>query len=267
MTTENIKPKSTAAEEVKSILQIIVIAMIIRTFIVEPFFIPSPSMENTLMTGDYVFSTKYSYGFSRYSLPFGPRIFDGRILGSEPHYGDITVFHSDHDPTMFRFIKRVVGLPGDRIQVKRGSLYINDIEAKKTFVKQFKRNGHTYNQYIEQIPNGPSHYILHLADDPMLLSNAKHNNTQEVIVPDGYYFMMGDNRDQSADSRSRMGPISYEDLISKAQFVFFSASKLFWLSSGTWTDQLLQVWYWVESIEWNRMFKSVYSIDDEIIVE
>ena len=263
MSTTKNHNKSGATEELKSIFQIVVIALVIRTLIVEPFFIPSPSMESTLMTGDYIFSTKYSYGYSRYSLPFGFRIFDGRILASEPHSGDIAVFHSDHDPTMFRYIKRIVGLPGDKIQVRQGVLYINGIEAQKAFVKQFKNNGHTYNQYIETLPNGLQHYILHLVDDPLLMTTAPHNNTSEVTVPEGEYFMMGDNRDQSADSRSAMGTITDEDLISKAQFTFFSAEKLFWLSKGSWTDQLLQAGYWINSIQWGRMFKSVYSIDDE----
>lgn len=250
-----------AKEEVKSILQIVVIAMCIRIFLIEPFFIPSPSMETSLMTGDYIFSTKYTYGFSRYSFPFGLRIFDGRVFGSKPQYGDIVVFHASHDPKIFRYIKRLVGLPGDKIKMHNNILYINGVEVKREFIGRKEYNGKAYNQYTETLPSGLTYNVQYLADGNEGQLNAEKYMVKEWIVPEGHYFLMGDNRDQSADSRYRMGTIPFENLISKAQFIFFSTEQLLWLDKGSWTDQLLQFGRWVSSIRFGRMFKSVYSYD------
>src|SRR4051812_32105878 len=216
-------------EIVKTIIYAVLIAMVVRTLAYEPFNIPSGSMVPTLLVGDYLFVSKFSYGFSRYSLPFGLPLFSGRIylpFSQRPQRGDVAVFKLPTDPST-DYIKRIVGLPGDHIQMRHGQLYINDqqVTRKPAGDYIYEENGSSVvlHRYIEQLPRGPSeapyeHPIIKIGD------NGPLDNTQVYEVPADHYFAMGDNRDNSQDSRvlSAVGYVPAENLVGKAQFLFFS---------------------------------------------
>ncbi len=236
-------------ETVKTIVYALLIALVIRTFFFQPFNIPSGSMENTLLIGDYLFVEKFAYGYSRHSFPFSLAPFSGRIFGSDPQRGDVVVFKmpdpkSDH--YMDDYIKRVIGLPGDTVQMIQGQLYINDKPVPKVFVAndvETDQYGATRpaKRYRETLPNGKSYAVLDLGDGP-------GDNTQIYKVPLGHYFMMGDNRDDSADSRREMGGFGFlpaEDLEGKAELIFFS------IDGG---DPIWQFWEWPWEIRYHRMF-------------
>jgi signal peptidase I len=201
MATTKAKPRRHSnawVENIKTIIYAGLIAVAVRTVAFEPFNIPSGSMIPTLLVGDYLFVSKYSYGYSSYSLPFAPLLFSGRIFGSLPKRGDVVVFKYPRD-TSVDYIKRVIGLPGDRIQVRQGQLYINgelsprqpegDYLADDNGIKMMRK------MYQETLPNGVKHDILKERDDGWV------NNTPEYLVPAGRVFVLGDNRDNSADSR------------------------------------------------------------------
>src|SRR5215831_16394784 len=207
------------AETVRVVFHALIIALVIRTFLFQPFNIPSGSMKATLLVGDYLFVSKYSYGYSHYSIPLSPPLFSGRIFGSEPQRGDVVVFRLPKDDST-DYIKRVIGLPGDRIQMKDGVLYINGTAVKKERVEDFvdDENGERVRRFRETLPNGVVYETLDLQDNGFL------DNTQEYLVPAGHYFMMGDNRDNSTDSRvlAAVGYVPFENLVGKAQIIFFS---------------------------------------------
>ena len=204
-----------------AILWAAVIAIVVRSLLFEPFSIPSGSMFPTLKIGDYLFVKKYSYGYSKYSFPLGLIDFDGRIFEDLPDRGDIVVFRKPHQEGI-DYIKRVIGLPGDEIQMKEGKLYINDQRVPEDMIgmETITENGErfTYQKYIEDLPNGPEHFIYEISDDQPL------DNTQRFVIPEGYFFAMGDNRDASLDSRviDNVGFVPVENLIGKAAFFFFS---------------------------------------------
>jgi signal peptidase I len=240
---------SAISEAIKTVIWAVVIALVVRTVAYEPFNIPSGSMIPTLLIGDYLFVSKYSYGYSRFSLPFGSYIpLHGRVLGSVPTRGDVAVFKLPSDPSI-DYIKRIIGLPGDTIQVTHGQLYINGKEVERQKIGPYLIEGEgppiEATLYKETLPNGVSHDILKLYDEEGL------NNTPEYKVPEGYVFAMGDNRDNSQDSRvlNAVGFIPLENLVGRAEVIFFSVDA---------TSPLWEVWEWPFEIRWSRLLKSIH---------
>jgi signal peptidase I len=229
-------------ETVKTVAYALLIALVIRSFLFQPFNIPSGSMENTLLIGDYLFVEKYSYGYSRYSFPFGIIPIPGRIFGSEPHRGDVIVFKLPRDNST-DYIKRLIGLPGDRIQMINDRLYINDKIVPQTRADDYIENidgfEHHVPRYVETLPGGKSHYVLDRDPD------GPADNTDVYIVPPGHYFMMGDNRDNSDDSRAGVGYVPAENLVGKAEFIFFSTNG---------TARFWEVWKWPWTVRYERLF-------------
>jgi signal peptidase I len=245
---------STLWDSVKLIIHALIIAFVVRQFFFQPFNIPSGSMKSTLLVGDYLFVSKMSYGYSRYSLTGGLNLFSGRIFGSEPKRGDVVVFKLPRDPST-DFIKRLVGLPGDEIQVRSGILYVNGQAVPKKLVgewesvDEFGRKSR-YRRFEETLPtndmkpNGVTHFTLDREPD------SPFDNTAVFKVPAGHYFMMGDNRDESNDSRARsaVGFIPYENLVGRAQIIWFSGDE-------DWS--FFKVWTWPGHIRWSRFFQLI----------
>jgi signal peptidase I len=204
----------------------LLIAFLIRTFLFQPFDVPSRSMFPTLLVGDHFFVSKYSYGYSHYSLPLSPPLFTGRIFGSEPARGDIVVFRLPKDDSI-NYVKRVVGLPGDRIQMRQGLLHINDVPVTRERLADFvgddpcgSGDAAKVKRWRETLPNGVSHETLDCVD------NGFYDNTNVYMVPAGHFFVMGDNRDNSSDSRmlSMFGYIPLENLIGRVGMIYFSST-------------------------------------------
>ena len=202
----------------------------------------------TLLVGDYLFVSKYSYGYSRHSLPLSPPIMEGRIFGAEPERGDVAVFKLPRD-NKTDYIKRLVGLPGDRLQMREGVLYINDVAVRRERVGDFvyrdsMGNAYRIPQYRETLPNGVSYDTLDL------IKNGSHDNTKVYTVPPGHYFAMGDNRDNSLDSRveSGVGLVPAENLVGRAEILFFSTD------GGA---RLWEVWKWPMATRFSRLFQFV----------
>ena len=236
-------------ENVKTIVYAGLIAVGIRTIAFEPFNIPSGSMIPTLLIGDYLFVSKYSYGYSRYSMPFAPNLFSGRIFGKLPERGDVAVFKFPRD-NQTDYIKRIVGLPGDRIQMKSGQLFINGVQvprqARGDFTAEEQGSRTVARLYVETLPNGRKHDILKMYEEGGL------NSTPEFKVPEGHVFAMGDNRDNSSDSRvmdsSGVGFVPVENLVGRAEFIFFSID-----GRAPWWE----VWEWPFEIRWNRLLHGI----------
>ncbi len=237
------------AETVRVIFHALIIALVIRTFLFQPFNIPSGSMMATLLIGDYLFVSKYSYGYSRYSFPFGPNLFSGRIWSAEPTRGDVVVFKLPRDNET-DYIKRVIGLPGDEIQMIHGVLHINGQAVKKEKIEDFVmhdgagRERHLA-RYRETLPNGVTYPVLDLVNEGI------GDNTEVYKVPENHFFMMGDNRDNSTDSRflSEVGFVPFENLLGKAKIIFFSIDEdaAFW-----------QLWKWPTDVRWSRILQMVH---------
>jgi signal peptidase I len=258
MTIDKNTKHTTLKDEAKSLLFVALIAIIIRTLILEPFFIPSGSMRDTLREGDYVFATKYNYGYSKHSFLFiTPEFMQGRVLESKPERGDVVIFRPPHKMDM-RFIKRLIGLPGDKVQMISGILYINDKAIEREYLgKIINENGDEYKRYLEILPNGVKYYAQYALSQ---VHRGLGDNTSAFNVPEGKYFFIGDNRNESGDSRMELGFVPFENFIAKAQFIFFSAKEQLWLNNGGVTDQIAQVPKWFGSMRWSRFFKNVYSL-------
>lgn len=236
------------AETVRVIIHALIIALVIRTFLFQPFNIPSGSMKATLLVGDYLFVSKYSYGYSHFSLPMSPPLFSGRIpSGWLPERGDVVVFRLPKDDSI-DYIKRVIGLPGDKIQVIDGGVVINGVPVKREPAPAFVEAEETgratpVKRWKETLPNGVTFYTLDLVD------NGFADNTQVYTVPAGQYFMMGDNRDNSTDSRfSQVGTVPFENIVGKAQIIFFSVYE---------GERAWEFWRWPFSVRWGRLFTIV----------
>jgi signal peptidase I len=233
-------------ETVSVIVQALLLALVIRTLLFQPFSIPSGSMRPTLLEGDYLFVTKWAYGYSRHSLPFSPDIFSGRIWGSDPARGDVVVFKFPPNPSL-DYIKRVVGLPGDRIQMRDGELIINGEAVKREKIGQIDNPDITevsrpVDVYRETLSNGVSYDTLDITP------NSIGDNTREFVVPEGNFFMMGDNRDNSSDSRFSVGYVPAENLVGRANIIFFS------IADGA---SPLEIWKWPTALRASRLLDFV----------
>jgi len=259
MATEKLKPKASSEaaigasgvwDTIKTVVYAVLIALFIRTVAYEPFNIPSGSMIPTLLVGDYLFVSKFSYGYSHHSLPLSPRIFSGRVFDAAPERGDVAVFKLPRDNDT-DYIKRVIGLPGDKIQMRLGRLYINGTLVKRHKIENYiDESGRSTPQFVETLPNGRQHRILEMRGD-----DGDLDNTREYAVPPGHYFMMGDNRDNSADSRVQkdMSPswVSYvpaENFVGRADLLFFSTDG----TAGWW-----RFWRWIPAMRFSRLFQVI----------
>lgn len=236
-------------ETIKTVAVAVALAVIFRSFLYEPFHIPSGSMKETLLVGDFIFVSKYSYGYSRYSFPLGLPVFEGRKLqANEPQRGDIIVFRLPSNPHI-DYIKRLIGLPGDRIQMKRGTLYINGNAVPKERVSDFMevRDGEVQRvrhvpRFRETLPNGVEYYVL---DD---FPNSEVDTTSVYTVPEGHYFFMGDNRDHSIDSRypEGVGFVPAENIVGRADVIVLSVGE---------GESLLAFWNWGSSLRLDRFWQ------------
>ncbi|MBP7190362.1 MAG: signal peptidase I [Rickettsiaceae bacterium] len=252
--------ESNFKKEAKSIGFILFIAFLIRVFIMEPFYIPSSSMKDTLVRGDYVFATKYDYGFSKYSMIFvNPDFIKGRIMSAQPERGDIIIMRPPHDMST-RYIKRLIGLPGDKVQIRNSILYINGVKVERKEIAEYKDEAGTYTKYIETLPNGVKYHVLQLKGEVGDERLRYANNTEEFVVPQGKYFFLGDNRDQSGDSRFQLGFVPFENFIAKARFFYFSTAQELWSGNLGFMSQIKQVYYWLASFRFSRFFRSVYAV-------
>ena len=240
--------KETLIDNIKTLFYAFLIAIIIRSLLIQPFYIPSSSMEPSLLVGDRLFVTKYSYGYSKHSFPFSPSIFKDRKFFTEPKRGDVVVFKTPAD-NRTDYIKRLIGLPGDRIQFLDSNLYINNSEVLKTLVSRKNeiycgKNMIDVFTFKEQLSDDKYHQSAYLKNFPF-------QNSDIFIVPKDHYFFLGDNRDCSKDSRflSSVGYVHKNNLVGKAQFIFFSSDK----SIGS----FFSFWKWNKSIRFSRFFKII----------
>jgi signal peptidase I len=247
--TKPVKPAGGIVETLRTIVYAVLIALFVRTVAYEPFNIPSGSMIPTLLVGDYLFVSKFSYGYSRYSVPFGLPLFNGRIVADPPKRGDVAVFKLPSDNAT-DYIKRVIGFPGERIQVTDGILHINGKAVERHRIEDYVMHSQfgtvqRVPQYVETMPNGTSYRIIE-TDHNM----GSMDNTPEYAVPEGHYFMMGDNRDNSLDSRAldHVGFVPFENYVGRAEILFFSTDH----SARIW-----EVWKWPFAIRYSRLFRGI----------
>ncbi len=247
MEDKSVKKEESLGETIKTVIYAIVIAGLIRSFLYEPFKIPSGSMYPTLEVGDFLFVSKYTYGYSKYSFPNGMASFNGRYFDTPPERGDIVVFKYPGD-NKTDYIKRVIGLPNETVQMIDGRLYINKEIVEREYVDEYIIDEYvlrpkTYKKYTETLPNGRQYNILELSD-----SVKRIDNTVEFTIPDGHYFMMGDNRDNSNDSRKDVGFVPYENIEGKAQVLFYSHD-----GTSSWYNPIS----WLKAIRLDRLFNKL----------
>jgi len=235
-------------DNAKTIIGALIIAIIIRSFIFQPFYIPSSSMEPTLLIGDRIFVSKYTYGFSKHSFPFSPNIFSERIFYKKPKQGDLVVFKTPAD-NRTDYIKRLIALPGDELQFIKGDIFINDkkIIRKKIKTVNLVRCGKfslKVNAYEETLPNGTKHIAVYNESGTL-------QNTKKFKVPENHFFLLGDNRDCSKDSRylESVGYVNFINFVGKAQLIFFS--------NDTVNGSLLKFWNLKNSFRLDRLFKKI----------
>tara|TARA_Y100000590_G_C15392988_1_gene890812 strand:+ start:28 stop:747 length:720 start_codon:yes stop_codon:yes gene_type:complete len=237
------KNKSSFFSNIKSILLAIFIALLIRSFIAEPFNIPSGSMKPNLLEGDFLFVSKWSYGFSKHSLPFSLPLIPGRIYSKMPERGDVIVFRTPTD-NKTNYIKRVIGIPGDKIRMVNGHIEINGNLILKKITASFIDTRNYQNERKRT-------YIEYFFDKEIKVLDTEDyvgrpDNTELFVIKDGHFFVMGDNRDNSSDSRV-IGSIPIINLVGKAQFIFFSLDN----------SRFYEIWKWPKSIRFDRIFKSI----------
>ena len=240
--------KNKIIENIKTIIYALIIALLIRSFFFQPFYIPSSSMEPNLLVGDRLFVSKYSYGYSRHSLPFSPGLSNERYLAKSPERGDIVVFKTPAD-NRTDYIKRLIGLPGDIIQFINGDLYINNNQVLKTIINSNKpvfcgNSILEVNHFIEKLTNGKTYESVYRTE-------YSFKNSDKFVVPENHYFYLGDNRDCSKDSRflSEVGYVHKDNLVGKAQFLFFSSDYR--------TGSIFKFWKWSSIIRFDRFFKKI----------
>ncbi len=240
--------KNFIVDNLKTLFYALIIALLIRSLLLQPFYIPSSSMEPNLLVGDRLFVSKYTYGYSKHSFPFSPGMFNGRILFSEPKRGDVVVFKTPSD-NRTDYIKRLIGLPGDEIQFIDGDLYINKNQTLKTKIKSNNKifcgnETININFFAEKLANGKIYETVYRSD-------YSFQNSDKFLVPDKHYFFLGDNRDCSKDSRflSEVGYVHQDNLVGKAQFLFFSSD----YRKGS----IFKIWNWNEIIRFDRFFKKI----------
>lgn len=247
ITSMSAKKQEGLGETLLTVIYAVLIALVIRTFAFEPFNIPSGSMIPTLLVGDYLFVSKYSYGYSKHSFPMSLAPFSGRILESAPQRGDVVVFKTPADDKT-DFIKRVIGLPGDTVRMQDGRLFINGQLVERERVDEYTYRD-TYGSvlrqtlYNETLPGGMKHPILEDGD------HSRFDNTAEFKVPEGHFFMMGDNRDNSLDSRADVGYVRAENLVGRAEFIFFSTDG---------SARLWEIWRWPFAMRFERFFNGIH---------
>lgn len=254
---KNAGAKTNIKQEAKSLMMILLFGLCFRILVMEPYYIPSSSMKDILLKGDYVFATKYSYGYSKYSMLFTyPDFIKGRIFAKEPERGDVIIFQPEYDKEK-KYIKRLIALPGDKIQLKNSIVYLNGTALERKDLGEYIDSDGVYRKYQETLPNGLKYNILQLQNNQNELVR-ESNNTREFTVPEGHYFFLGDNRNESGDSRFQVGYVPFANLIAKARFFYFSASEELFPPSITFLEQLKQPYYWIKSLRFNRFFKNLY---------
>jgi signal peptidase I len=242
------KRRYTWDDTIKTFIFAVVLAVLFRSFAYEPFHIPSGSMKSNLLVGDYLFVSKFAYGYSRYSFPLGLPLFEGRILdNNKPERGDVAVFRLPSNPRI-DYIKRIIGMPGDRVQVKGGIVYINDQPLERHMLDKYSDSENPY--YVKAMPRFEE--VLPEGKIITILKERNHgaaDDTPVYEIPQGFYFMMGDNRDNSRDSRfSEVGLVPEVNMIGRAEIIFFSTDGSFeWLNPIS----------WFTSMRFDRFFKLI----------